>query len=366
MTFDFINDDMYKHLVCIIIGGAENDGVLHGLAHVCEHMCLLPFIRENNEDPSYSTYGYTCIDHMVLSFSSQKEDSLKKIIEMIKDKSIVRVDRVEIAKHQVICECNNLKKEIALNEKIVGFVTDNRITNFAAGKVDDIKRITTNDVQQWIDGTLSERRMFSFELDDINYDFLETINDIKRKHDRKEPIYKNVSDQYLYLNKILERTCNVDIYFPLAHIRQKQNYIHLIIGERYIRDCLRKWVDNFNGDIDVSEKYFSFQERYLLISLGKVRIEAIDSLVSRLHSLPDDELCTGYYLSQKTLFEEINELEQRIDNKRSERLIALINKVVYGIPEIKKDDLVLFESTEKGLCKELKESLSMGAKIVVR
>lgn len=41
MTFDYINDDMYKHLVCIIIGGAENDGVLHGLAHVCEHMCLL-------------------------------------------------------------------------------------------------------------------------------------------------------------------------------------------------------------------------------------------------------------------------------------------------------------------------------------
>ena len=73
-----------------------------------------------------------------------------------------------------------------------------------------------------------------------------------------------------------------------------------------------------------------------------------------------------YYLSKKSFFEEINELEQRTDNKRSERLIALINKVVYGIPEIKKDDLVLFESTESGLCTELKESLNLGAKIVVR
>ena len=85
--YSHIEDKNYNHLVCVILGGSEKECKLHGLAHVVEHMCLLSCF---DNDESYTTFGYTCIDHAVLYFASKKQDSLYKIQSMIEDKSIVR------------------------------------------------------------------------------------------------------------------------------------------------------------------------------------------------------------------------------------------------------------------------------------
>lgn len=84
--YSHIEDKNYNHLVCVILGGSEKECKLHGLAHVGEHMCLLSCF---DNDESYTTFGYTCIDHAVLYFASKKQDSLYKIQSMIEDKSIV-------------------------------------------------------------------------------------------------------------------------------------------------------------------------------------------------------------------------------------------------------------------------------------
>lgn len=135
--YSHIEDKNYNHLVCVILGGSEKECKLHGLAHVGEHMCLLSCF---DNDESYTTFGYTCIDHAVLYFASKKQDSLYKIQSMIEDKSIVREDRVEIAKHQVISECENLSSKICAGESAVRFITDNRVKKNEL--VDAIKPIT--------------------------------------------------------------------------------------------------------------------------------------------------------------------------------------------------------------------------------
>lgn len=122
--YQFIDDKNYKHLIGIIVGGSENEKNIHGLAHVSEHMLLLPCFEEDDKDESYRTFGYTCIDHIFLYFTSQNERILEIVKNKIEDKSIIRADRVEIAKHQVICECENLKDQIASNEEKVRFITD--------------------------------------------------------------------------------------------------------------------------------------------------------------------------------------------------------------------------------------------------
>lgn len=46
-----------------------------------------------------------------------KLSSLEIIENKIEDRSVIRADRVEIAKHQVKCECENLKDEMASTEE---------------------------------------------------------------------------------------------------------------------------------------------------------------------------------------------------------------------------------------------------------
>lgn len=155
--YSHIEDKNYNHLVCVILGGSEKECKLHGLAHVGEHMCLLSCF---DNDESYTTFGYTCIDHAVLYFASKKQDSLYKIQSMIEDKSIVREDRVEIAKHQVISECENLSSKICAGESAVRFITDNRVKNYAAGKIEDIREISLEDVMEWLSGILAEDQIY--------------------------------------------------------------------------------------------------------------------------------------------------------------------------------------------------------------
>ncbi len=68
--YSHIEDKNYNHLVCVILGGSEKECKLHGLAHVGEHMCLLSCF---DNDESYTTFGYTCIDHAVLYFAWQRK-----------------------------------------------------------------------------------------------------------------------------------------------------------------------------------------------------------------------------------------------------------------------------------------------------
>ncbi len=361
MMYKHIEDISYKHLICIIIGGSEYENHLHGLAHVGEHMCLLPYFEGNKEDKTYSTYGYTCIDHALLYFTSQNEDSLKTIRAMIENKSIVRKDRVEIAKHQVICECSSLNDEIVENETVVKFVTENKIRNFAAGKVKDIEQITIQDVWKWLDCIIAENRIFFFFLEDLTSDVIDAqiiIRKRKRFFNNRE-----TSIQILYLCEYIKEVCNLDIYIPLVPIFEKKDYLQLIIGENY----LENYLGSFFEIVEVTEKYFSYQERYVLISVKNIQFNKIPVIVTKLRDISKQDISDSYLSNKIRLYEQLLELEKEYEIDNRSILNSLIKKLVYGVPVLNiGTDMALTQMTENGLSEELVKSLKAKMKIIIR
>lgn len=361
MMYKYIEDKNYKHLICIIVGGSEDENRLHGLAHVGEHMCLLPYFEGDKEDKTYHTFGYTCIDHALLYFTSQKEDSLKTIKAMIENKSIVRKDRVEIAKHQVICECNSLNDEIVEKETVVKFVTENKIRNFAAGKVKDIKNITVQDVWKWLDHIIAENRISFFFLEDLTSDVIDKQIIIRKKH--KFCNDAEASIQILCLCEYIKEVCNVEIYIPLEPIFEKTDYLQLIIGENY----LENYLGSFFEIVEVTEKYFSYQERYVLISVKNIQFNKIPIIITKLRNISKQDISDSYLSNKIRLYEQLLELEKeyKVDNRSI--LYLLIRKLVYGVPVLNiGTDMALTQMTENGLSEELVKSLKAKMKIIIR
>lgn len=361
--YQHIEDEKYKHLICIIIGGTENENKLHGLAHVGEHMCLLPCFQEDYIDDSYSTFGYTCIDHTFLYFTSQNENSLNIVRSKIENKSIVRKDRVEIAKHQVVCECEDLKNKISENEKIVKFVTENRIRNFAAGKVEDIKKIEMQDVWDWLNAIIVEHRILFFSLEELKNKMVNIqiiLNEKKRKQNIRE---REVSVQILYMDKCLKEKYDAEIYVPINMTFDKTEYLEMIIGENY----LEKYLSEFADTVEVSEKFFSYRERYLLIRMKNILFNMLPVIIEELRN-GIKRVKKSSYLSYKEMFyKKLVEVKAEYENDNSCILNALVNSILYDIPQINiETEIGLFDKAEDKLCMELEESLKRGMKIIIR
>lgn len=358
--YQFIDDKNYKHLIGIIVGGSENEKNIHGLAHVSEHMLLLPCFEEDDKDESYRTFGYTCIDHIFLYFTSQNERILEIVKNKIEDKSIIRADRVEIAKHQVICECENLKDQIASNEEKVRFITDNRITNFAAGNVEDIKAITEKNIGEWLDGIINEKRMFFFSLEEYSY---ASLQNVCVKRNLNQCISKQLETvQSLYMNRQKQNSYKVEIYVPLSLVCEKEKCFWQLIDEYYIKNYLSK----FTEQIDVSEKFFSYTERYLLISIENALPDLIPKIVRELRNSAYWGKDLSYENEKEKFYYQLMRIQDDRESSNMEIINAVIKELIFNIPFIDIDkDIDLLKSVGNYLSVEIQESLKKSIKIVI-
>lgn len=133
-----------SHLFYIIENRIANDKY-GGLSHVAEHALLIP----TDIGKSFKAKGYTCINHVFLSFSSPELTILQEIDSLIMSGRIITEENVRIAKEQVIWEIANTNNKTAISTQIQNFVTDNRIVNHAVGKTDQVREIKTSDVADW-------------------------------------------------------------------------------------------------------------------------------------------------------------------------------------------------------------------------
>ena len=358
--YQHLEDKDYKHLICIVVGGSEDEETIHGLAHVGEHMLLLPCFDEDDADESYIASGYTCIDHIFMYFASRNESSLKKIKDKIEDRSIIRADRVEIAKHQVIWECENLKDEIASNEEKVRFITDNRITNFAAGKVEDIKEITAQNISEWLDGIINEKRMFFFSLEEYSY---ASLQNVCAKHYPSQCKPKQQETVHLlYMNSQKQISYKVEIYVPLSLSCEKEKYFWQLLDEQYIKNYLCK----FTEQIDVSEKFFSYTERYLLISIENALPDWIPEIVRELRNSADWGKDSSYENEKEKFRYQLMMAQDDGESSNMDIIYAVINELVFDIPFIDiEKDIDLLESIGNHLSAEIQESLKKNMKIVI-
>ena len=345
-------------LIGIIIGGSEKEESIHGLAHVGEHMLLLPCFED--EDESYSTFGYTCIDHIFLYFTSRNEISLKKIRNRIEDKSVITTDKVEIAKHQVICECENLKDKIASNEKKVKFITENRIKNFAAGNIDDIKRITTQEIENWLGCIINEKRMFFFLLEDFVYDSIRNIcvKHNMNKYERK----KEETVEILYMCKNIKCRYDLEIYVPLFQVLEKEKYIQLLLDEYYIE----KYLIKFSNQVEVTEKFFSYTERYLLINMKNVLFDVLPEIIRELRNSSEWEKKYSFEAEKERLCHQLVLVSEEKESSNIDIINIIIKKLLYELSFIDiKKEISLLEMVDNSMSAEMQESLKNNIKIVI-
>ena len=101
LHIDYGGDDMINlsdsHLFYIIENRIANDKY-GGLSHVAEHALLIP----TDIGKSFKAKGYTCINHVFLSFSSPELTILQEIDSLIMSGRIITEENVRIAKEQVI------------------------------------------------------------------------------------------------------------------------------------------------------------------------------------------------------------------------------------------------------------------------
>ncbi len=356
--YQYIDDKNYKHLIGIIIGGSEKEESIHGLAHVGEHMLLLPCFED--EDESYSTFGYTCIDHIFLYFTSRNKSSLKKIRNKIEDKSVITTDKVEIAKHQVICECENLKDKIASNEKKVKFITENRIKNFAAGNIDDIKKITTQEMENWLECIINEKRMFFFSLEDFVYDSMQSIC-VKHNMNKYEQ-KKEQTVELLYMCKDIKCRCDLEIYAPLFQVSEKEQYLQLISDEYYIE----RYLIRFSDQVEVTEKFFSYTERYLLINMKNVLFDALPEIIRELKNSSEWGKKYSYKTEKENLYHHLVLVSKENESSNIDIINIILKKLLYEISFIDvKKEINLLDMIENSMSAEMQESLKNNTKIVI-
>ena len=358
--YQYIDDKNYKHLIGIIIGGSEKEESIHGLAHVGEHMLLLPCFENEDEDESYSTFGYTCIDHIFLYFTSRNKSSLKKIRNKIEDKSVITTDKVEIAKHQVICECENLKDKIASNEKKVKFITENRIKNFAAGNIDDIKKITTQEMENWLECIINEKRMFFFSLEDFVYDSMQSIC-VKHNMNKYEQ-KKEQTVELLYMCKDIKCRCDLEIYAPLFQVSEKEQYLQLISDEYYIE----RYLIRFSDQVEVTEKFFSYTERYLLINIKNVLFDALPEIIRELKNSSEWGKKYSYKTEKENLYHHLVLVSKENESSNIDIINIILKKLLYEISFIDvKKEINLLDMIENSMSAEMQESLKNNTKIVI-
>ncbi|MDR2043688.1 MAG: hypothetical protein LBQ15_04845 [Clostridium sp.] len=355
--FPYIDDSRYKHLLCIITKGVEDGERLSGLAHVGEHACLLPcFERTPGGEESYFASGYTCIDHACLYYAAKRIECLSRIQKKINDKSILRKDRVDIAKHQVINECENLKYKIKTNETIVKFVTGGRIQNFAAGKSEDIRHITYEDVYWWLEDIQMSHNAFFFFLESPEPTFIKKAIEQKRNF-----VWEDSQEKRLYIDGQQEN--KVAIYIKIPCTKDKIEYFRRKIEENYLQYCLNL---SIKEKIEVYEKYFTYSERYLVIEMvhGKKKyleryIIALQDFILNYDSENYIAFKAQFYETQKKLFKDYRK-------RNSEVLAELQNQILYHLPilDIPKD-LELLSGDENDLSNDLIKSLRSPLRIVV-
>lgn len=134
-----VNTPNRTHLYYLIDHGVSNKELYSGLAHVTEHACL---IDEGSPHFDHFRCGCTCLSHMILYYETKHDlHWMDKIKQRMHDSTLITAENVETAKAEVIAESQLLKAKTRLNEKIVRFVTEDRITEFAMGEPSEIQSV---------------------------------------------------------------------------------------------------------------------------------------------------------------------------------------------------------------------------------
>lgn len=324
-----------SHLFYIIENRIANDKY-SGLSHVAEHTLLIP----TDIGKSFKAKGYTCINHVFLSFSSPELTILKEIDSQIMSGRVITGENVRIAKEQVMWEIANKNSKTTISMQIQSFVTDNRIANYAIGKTDQIKKMQTSDVADWFRqrGQSGQIHRYLFNSRD---EIIEATQYMPRTFlypESEIPKQDNGTIKTLFLVPS-GQVKTVRMYFRIPSLTRKLDILKKGVMEYCIQ---KKLLSSLKIDVDIYDKFFDVDERYVLLEFAwnrnKELCEIIRLILSEIESISyeDFTLCRSEFVIL------LGQLLQ-YDKSTYLRINAIKNEIVYHCPYIKSDDLRMIE-----------------------
>lgn len=364
MKLKKINDSNYEHLYYLITRGIDNKELYSGLAHVGEHVCLIPYYSSSKlHSDSHFAFGYTCINHACLYYCcSMGEEWLDEIENLILSCNIVNEKNVRYAKNQVIEECINLREITKEREEIVRFVTDNEIQNFAMGNINEIKEIQCQDILNWLESIKKNIIKIKFasinELQSALKENMSYSSTILKKHKYILEVKKH--DEYFYINPT-DKKMGVDIFLKLPIFYKKENFIMKAFLE-YIFQIICK--EKLGIDIIISEKNFNFSQRFLSITIHGLSAVKIKKTIIELKTI-FKETDTGEFTKLKSNFKTMMKKVLFEEKKNSDYINEFQNYILYGKPIFGKEDIELLNYIDNKKI-DLDLLTSWPLKIVVR
>lgn len=336
IIFTRINQTDCFHLYYLISNGIKKGEKWSGLAHVAEHTCLIPSCTTKE----YIGLGYTGIDHACIYFVSDSLSELQRIDEDFMYGAYITEENVEIAKHQVEYEINNLFRETQEKERLIGFITNNRIKKFAMGEIYQIVQITVDDVKEWFKQNIRRGDIHKFlfrNVEDIKFpDYIYPTyqcSKIELKND------KRAEDRIYYMNKNAESD-KAEIYFSIPVFYDKSCFVKKALFEYCIQ---RKIFEILEEEIDISEKYYDYNERFDVISF---QIEDINKLEDRVKQFRKVicNITEKEFQNYKKEFQGFITRVMEIDELNQDRINEIKNLILYDKPIIKVDDLKMIDN----------------------
>lgn len=345
------------HLYYLISNGIRKGEKYSGLAHVAEHTCLIPAYKENN----YIGSGYTCIDHACIYFTSNSLATLKKIDEDFGMGAYITEENVRIAKHQVKYEIMNLFQDTQEKEKLVAFVTQNRIKKFPMGDMAEIEKITTIDVNNWFLGNKQRGDIYRFLFRDAKD--IEISNLGNNVHCYSSQSFDNEKiglDEFYYTNMTSKKK-KAELYFKIPIFYEKIEFVKKALFEYCIQ---KKVLEAVGVKIYISEKYYDYNERFNVISFI---IDSVNDLDNKLREMRKEisNITLKEFEHYKAEFKESVSQIVKVDESNLERINSVKNLILYDKPIINTEDLIMIDAINYNTF-PIKDIVNTSLRIVIR
>lgn len=327
-----VNQTNKYHLYYLLVNDIREDW-FEGLSHVAEHTLLIP----TDIGMSFIARGYTCMSHVCLYFQSDSLEMLQEIDERIMRGDIITDKNVRCAKNQVTKEIINLHKKTAEFERIVGFVTENRVRKSVIGNPEEIESIQLEDIARWFWEKQRNDKLFRFIFKDANNMIFSTAIPNLCEFPKTEcEFYGNPvnEDSFLYIEQPFGHQI-IQAYLKIPSLFTKKD----VIKKAFYEFCARRKVqDKLEIELIISDVFFSVDERYILAEFtGNSEIEVMDiirMIRKEISSISVEEI--------QLYGIEFMDQSYRILSRREsnyEVMNAVKNSIIYSIPQISFEDL---------------------------
>lgn len=364
INFERANDPNCSHLFCLIDKGIESKEKYSGLAHVTEHACLIEQ-RALTPTLDHFQWGFTCLSHMCLFYSSFSDTRwINKTKELLYSGEIITRSGVQKAKHDVAEECNLMSAKTQERERVVRFVTENRIKYFAMGDPHEIRKIRYYDVRDYLSEILSENKLYlinfrdKFDVEDYFDKRINTISQINPGSFTENTDY----DEYLDLRDDIQQHCCLEVFIQLPNAIDKDMYLAKAFIESFLPDILQ---ESILHEVSFNEKFFSRLEKYMVINIMNVEHSKIRTAINAIN----ESFCS--FLSKIDLVESMAafmDLVKQSENDESayDCLNKYKNYIVFGKPIFTKEVICNSSITEELLYNALTYFKNQRLKIVIR